>query len=314
MPNISITNSAEFVKTQKTVEKAAEIKLKAAEISRALSDSYTDRGKLVKAQEISDCGTYLVFKEWRDPGQTATLHGANFCKDTLCPMCAWRRHLKYSAIISEVLRTNKQRYIYHIVLAIRNTPFVDKALLMHLKERGKSFIKQKLQLNDYISNLECVVSDTGYHPHLHIICTTNDYIGIDEYFIKILSLAWRRHFEKGGYIDNELADDKGYTIFIRGISRYKMSDEDLTSISLELSKYVVKVDGVRGDYSYIGVLSESLKGVRKISAGGLLAQGMRAAKKSLSKERYDKLISLQPYEWQYSIYNYINGIYEKKSN
>ena len=314
MPINIVTETAEFVKSQTTVNKAAEIKLKAADISRALSDSYIARGKKLKAAEIADCGTFLIFKEWSDPENTAMLQGANFCKDTRCPMCAWRRHLKFSALISETLRHNKQKYIYHIVLAIRNTPYVDKALLMHLKERGKTFIKQKLQINDYISNLECVVSETGYHPHLHIICTTNDYIGIDEYFIKILSLAWRRHFEKGGYDDNGLDETKGYTVFIRGISRYQMSEKDLTSISLELSKYVVKVDGVRGDYSYIGMLSESLKGVRKISSGGCLAQGMRAAKKAISIERYNKLISMRPYDWQYSIYNYINGIYEKKSN
>ncbi|QTD39770.1 protein rep [Sporosarcina sp. Te-1] len=73
-----------------------------------------------KAEQMYDCGNYLVFKIKDD---RLKLYQTYFCKARLCPMCNWRRSLKIAfqnkKIIQAVNEREKVRWVV-LTLTVRN--------------------------------------------------------------------------------------------------------------------------------------------------------------------------------------------------
>ena len=80
-------------------------------------DIITDNG----LKSLEECGDTLVFM--RNEEGEKRLHGANFCRNRLCPMCNWRRSLKMysqvSQITDKILTTRKSRFIF-VTLTVKN--------------------------------------------------------------------------------------------------------------------------------------------------------------------------------------------------
>ena len=101
-----IANKNEFV--NENIEEFAKHKKFAEKLQTTLANVYVglnaQKKKPVMAKKgynILDCGNSLAFQRYSNEDNTTTLHSANFCKHKLCPMCAWRWHLKQSRIISK---------------------------------------------------------------------------------------------------------------------------------------------------------------------------------------------------------------------
>ena len=66
-------------------------------MAKKLDDSViTDNG----LKSLKECGDTLVFV--RNEKGKKRLHGANFCRNRLCPMCNWRRSLKMYSQVSQI--------------------------------------------------------------------------------------------------------------------------------------------------------------------------------------------------------------------
>ena len=78
---------------EKTKSKAEYFINSTKELRSLLAGHYRDIGKYNTAVSISQCGTFLMFKEYKNKEKTAILDKANFCKNPLCPMCEWRKHI-----------------------------------------------------------------------------------------------------------------------------------------------------------------------------------------------------------------------------
>lgn len=71
-------------------------------------------GEDKRCQRVKDCATYWEYGVYSD--KSIKFHGANFCKDILCPVCAKRKSLKlfkevYSAVNS-LISTGKYSFLF----------------------------------------------------------------------------------------------------------------------------------------------------------------------------------------------------------
>lgn len=93
-----------------------------------LSESYDRIGFESKASRVADCGTSLEFAYTIDPdsgevSEDGKLHYANFCKDRLCPMCAWRRTYKIFGQVSRIMEELGDKYEYlFLTLTVPSVP------------------------------------------------------------------------------------------------------------------------------------------------------------------------------------------------
>ena len=110
--------------------------------------------------------------------------------------------------------------------------------------------------------------------------------------------------------DEEIYDReyRGYTFYIRGLTGAK---EELKGAILETTKYILKAES-KIDYECASNLCEAVKGVRKTSAGGNFREGIKVGKKSAYIETEAFFRELSAYDWEYQIYNFINGKYKKR--
>ena len=106
--------------------------------AKKLDDSViTDNG----LKSLEECGDTLIFV--RNEKGEKRLHGANFCRNRLCPMCNWRRSLKMysqvSQITDKILATRKSRFIF-VTLTVRNPDGEHLAETLDLMNKGFSYI------------------------------------------------------------------------------------------------------------------------------------------------------------------------------
>lgn len=259
-----------------------------------------------QAHATANCGTFLMFKRYNDAEQTAKLERANFCKHPVCPVCAWRRHLKYSNLINIAISHSTYAYLYHLVLAVPNVESLSREYLMRLKERGKSFVAQKLGCKSYISNLEIVCHGNGFHPHLHMLLDLPNFVPVSADWIKNMSAKWKKHFSKG--LDGVYDRYAGFTFYITGSSK-----DESGNIALELTKYIVKGD-ISSEPENVETIARAIKGVRKMSTAGTFKKALQDAKECVALDTAEKLEHLSHYDWEYQIFNYINGKYERRPN
>jgi plasmid rolling circle replication initiator protein Rep len=287
----------------KTLGKAENFIINTKELRDMLYRHYLKKQQPQKARAVKECGTFLMFKQYKDAKATAQLASANFCKNPLCPMCAWRKHIKNSNIMSYAMEEIGGK-VSHLVLAVPNTKYITRERLLNLKERAVSFIKGQLGCENYYTSLEIVASDAGFHPHMHILLETEKYFQVSEEFIKDFSQRWKKHFDKK---DNEIYNRAydGYTFFVRGITG------DYQGALQEVTKYVVKAE-TKIDTAYTEQLADAVFGVRKTSAGGSFKKAIKAGKVDALIETEKFFRELSAYEWEYQIYNFINGRYIKK--
>ena len=148
--------------------------------AKKLDDSViTDNG----LKSLEECGDTLIFV--RNEKGEKRLHGANFCRNRLCPMCNWRRSLKMysqvSQITDKILATRKSRFIF-VTLTVRNPDGAHLAKTLDLMNKGFSYItsnsrtfapakKFKESLQGYIKATEITYNseEDTYHPHIHCI-------------------------------------------------------------------------------------------------------------------------------------------------
>lgn len=301
-----ITPMSEEVKKNsidEIVKKAQQQQQNAEEINKYLKLAYIKQGKRNQALQTMNCGTFLLFKEFENEEKTSMLHGANFCKSPLCPLCAWRKHLQTSSILYKTIeKRDKTKMLYHLVLAIPNVSQIDKITLSKLKSCAVDFIKKELKTNSYFLRLEITFSEKGYHPHLHILLES-DFIKVSEEYIKEKSALWKKYYNK--------TDKKyeGYTFFIRGI--HKSNEEEVVQ---ELTKYVLKPDKIKISSKCIDDTLRAITNLRKTSSAGNIKKLFSSAKKESLIEVDRKLRELKPYQWHYRIFEYINGSYIEKTH
>lgn len=276
-----------------TLAKAEEKLIDSRDLRQKLKSFYFAQGKVQNALAVENCGTFLMFKQYKDVEHTTKLDKANFCKSPLCPLCSWRRALKYSTLIDETMRNTKS-YLYHLVLSVPSEKYITKEQLCNFKAKGVYFLKYNMAVTSYISNFEVTKSDKGFHPHLHILFESPSFIRVSSEYIKKMAGEWKNCYNRR---------DKRFdtnTFYLQGVKR---DDEGLAR---ELTKYALKAD-VKISLEDVSIMARAIHGVRRMSSGGNLKKLFSQAKEKYSRDYEREQELLAKYDYEYLIFNYING-------
>lgn len=215
-----------------------------------LAEVYFRLGYETQARRVLGCGDFLQFAhEINGSGVVSPegkLHHANFCKDRLCPMCAWRRSYKIFGQVSQIMELIGSKYKFlFLTLTVPNC--TGEKLSETLNRLNKAFynlcrckVVQKV-LKGSFRALEVTYNrkTNMYHPHVHAVlavplgyATSRDYIQHDTW----LEL-WKKAYK----------DDTITQVDIR-VAKSKHSGQEesasdyLGSTVAEICKYAVKSD------------------------------------------------------------------------
>ena len=147
-------------------------------LSLKLADIFENLGyKKSLVERVQTCGDVLRFLR-REDG-SLKLYQAYFCKNKFCPMCNWRRSMKYSYQTSRIVdgaikQEPKGRFLF-LTLTVKNTE--GEALNSTISQLTKSFdrlfrrAKVKKNLLGYLRSVEVTHNedDNSYHPHIHVL-------------------------------------------------------------------------------------------------------------------------------------------------
>ena len=278
-----------------TIEQVKGHKIQSGDICEILSELAREQDKQGRAHSIENCGTWLNFRQYRDKDATRTLHTANFCKSPLCPMCAWRKALKLSHQLQQAITKNDAKYLYHLILATDSKREISKDHIKIFKQRATRFIRKYIS-GEYAISLEITYNtEYGYHPHIHALICTDNYIKVSADYIKYMAVLWASYNESR-YAQN--------TFYITGI-------KDKGSASRELTKYILKYEGIdiKGDKDVIKSLAVSISSMKKIQSAGQLKKDIAQVGREYETERERKTKDLEGCGYELEIYNWINGDY-----
>ena len=131
------------------------------------------RGELTRADKIRDCASMLGFTNIEN---IAHIVKANFCRDRLCSVCAWRRQARFVSQMRPVMQNleNEYKFVF-VTLTVKSVSrdmlkgMVDLILkaydrLLKLKQISSSWVG-KIRALELTYNEE----DDLFHPHLHIL-------------------------------------------------------------------------------------------------------------------------------------------------
>lgn len=238
-------------------------------LSLKLADIFEDLGyKKSLVERVQTCGDVLRFIR-REDG-SLKLYQAYFCKNKLCPMCNWRRSMKYSyqtsRIVDEAIKQKPKARFLFLTLTVKNVE--GKALNSTISQLTKSFdrlfrrAKVKKNLIGYLRSVEVTHNDKTdtYHPHIHVLMMVKSvyFKGKDNY---ISQKEWGEMWSQSLRVDY---------IPLVDVRAVKETGKGLKGAILETAKYPTKP--IKLDIDNKQVVDDLYNGLyrkRQLGYGGL---------------------------------------------
>ncbi len=255
-----------------------------------LSESYKRLGIGFenKSFNTKHCGSFLEFRHNK-------LKSADFCRDRLCPLCAWRRTLKISGQVSKIVDFITPEYDFiFLTLTVPNCKGSDLPSVLTRMQHSFSKLRKRARfkgsIKGYFKSLEIThnlkkrsKSYNTYHPHFHIILAvdknyfkSNQYISRDKWLN-----MWR-----DSYGDQSITQ-----VDVRKCKPKSNSSKEksLASAVVEVAKYAVKASSYLGEFDKktgeflkpysnkiidesVLTLNEALKYRRLVEMGGIFKE------------------------------------------
>lgn len=238
-------------------------------MSLKLADIFKELGyKESLVERVSTCGDVLRFVR-REDG-SLKLYQAYFCKNKLCPMCNWRRSMKYSyqtsRIVDEAINQEPKARFLFLTLTVRNVKGDDlNATLTSLTQSfDRLFKRVKVQRNllGYLRSVEVTHNEreNTYHPHIHVLLMVKSsyFAGKDNY---ISQKEWSDMWSQSLKVDYFPIVD---------IRVVKQSYQGIEKAIIETAKYPVKPMNLDvTDKQVVDDLYQGLYRKRQLGFGGL---------------------------------------------
>jgi plasmid rolling circle replication initiator protein Rep len=284
----------------------------------ALGDSYERLGYEKKCIRVRYCGRDLTF-DVNPETKKKTLVGAWFCRERLCPMCAWRKSLRVfhdvSRVMDEVQRQHENLVPIFLTLTVRNCTGEELAQTITSMSAGWSkMLNNKgfaTTVNSWFRALEVTYnaeSDT-YHPHFHaILLVDKQYFKSKKYkttadWVHLWRVSAKLDYDPICDIRKVKVGKQKYKA-VAEVAKYTMKDKDYIFSDTELMDKVVHT------------LTEALYKRRLFAYGGV----MRVIAKTLGVKdpeeadlvhmddeniREDVEKMLVTYRWDYGLVDYV---------
>ena len=222
------------------------------------------------AQRMDFCSQLLDFKLVpTDQELKLKLSSARFCRVRHCPVCQWRRSLKWKAKALEALPKvlgayPKHRWLF-LTLTQKNCEVTD--LRETITQMNKSFVRlTKLKawcIDGWIKSLEVTHGRDGKaHPHFHcLLMAPPSYFG-------------RRYINQQGWVDlwqRAARLDYQPMVHIRAVPK----DKNPSILIPEILKYSLKESDLYRDKEFLFEVTRQLHKTRCVSVGGVLRDFMR---------------------------------------
>lgn len=246
-----------------------------------VSRHYAADGMDRYAERVSLCSQLLGFKLIPDRGEgeyKLKLANAFFCRVRHCPVCQWRRSLRWRAKAMKALPKltedhPKLRYLF-LTLTLKNCPIQElRATLNHLNYGFRKLSRRKAFPGlGWLKSVEVTQGRdrTTAHPHLHIlIAVKSTYFSLDYMSQKEWCNLWREC----------LKVDYDPILHVKAIKAKK----SLNTILNEVIKYQVKESDLVSDPGWFAELVRQMHGTRAVAVGGIF----RDYFKDLEKEPED---------------------------
>lgn len=244
-----------------------------------------------KSSRVRACGGYLEFSIKKD--NSASLTSANFCKDPLCPMCAWRKSMKLKNQVYECVKGLKGQYRFiFITLTIKNCKdfelrntikHLNKSFSRLLRRKKLSFVKGGFKAVEITYNK----NTDEYHPHIHAIFVVRKSYFTGSSYLKTSELV--NEWQKALKVDYQPL------CFIENVRRKKGSKKSALACGVaEVAKYPIKsADYTSSDYftncKVVRTLSLAVSNVRMFQFWGVLAD----IRKKLKLEDENDLVHIE---------------------
>ncbi|MBS4751171.1 protein rep [Carnobacteriaceae bacterium zg-ZUI78] len=231
------------------------------------------------SERAFSCSEVLTFRKDDEHYQ---LYQTWFCKNKLCPICNWRRSMKYSyqamQIVTEAMRKEPKGRFLFLTLTVKNICAED--LNHQLSELTKSFkrlFERKKVTKNLIGFLRATEvtrnSETElYHPHLHVLMFVKSsyFKGNGENYIS--QDEWQAMWKQSAKLTYDPIVD------IRCVKpNEKKGIDDMQAAVLETAKYPVKPINEMGktEKEKLQITDDLYRGLyrkRQIAFGGLFKQ------------------------------------------
>ncbi len=263
-----------------------------------LSESYTRIGYDSKASRVASCGTELSFAHTISPdgvvSEDGKLHSANFCKDRLCPMCAWRRSYKIFGQVSRIMEHIGDKYEYlFLTLTVPSVPAEELTeTISRLVKAWSNLIRQKpfkTAVRGFFRALEVTRNNDPdsksyklYHPHFHVVLAVpksywnNCYITHDQWLE-----MWRKAYKDDSITQVDIRKAKSKDAYQKAGAQEAINM--LSSAVAEIAKYAVK------DTDYIHESDPALTDEIVTTLAGALARRRLTAYGGCFDDAFQKL-------------------------
>ncbi len=237
-------------------------------------DNYLSKGYVSYAERLLNCSQLLGFVIGLSDQEAVTLRlqSARFCRVRYCPVCQWRRSLKWRARLFEALPElfedyPKIKFIF-LTLTVKNC-FLEE-LRLTIKEMNRAWNKlvkrKQFPALGWIKSIEVTKSkDLTVHPHFHCLLAVpfNYFTGSRLYLSQPL---WQELWRESLKLDYDP---------IVNIKKVKprIGEEErsgLMAALCETLKYSVKPNDLIDSSDWLVGLTEQMHNLRTVSVGGML--------------------------------------------
>ena len=157
-----------------------------------------DVGELERAYNVEHCGEHVGITTIDG---IAKIVKADFCRERICSVCAWRRQAKFTAqtfpIIS-ILEDQSYRFIF-VTLTLKNMRYEELKLATDTILRGYELLRKRRKIKrawkGIIRSMELSYNaeQKTFHPHLHLLVAVreNYFTDSDQYITQAeLTKLW----------------------------------------------------------------------------------------------------------------------------
>jgi hypothetical protein len=222
-------------------------------------------------KRLNVCAVSLTFRVVVDE---LRLNAANFCRVRYCPICQWRRSLKWKAKAYRVLPRIIEQFPNHrwifLTLTVRNCDIAQLLPTISWMHHGFSTLTKRKAWSPegWVRSTEVTRSATGQaHPHIHcLLMVSPDYF--DDKAQYLHQSQWAAEWA------SVLGLDYLPVVDVRAIPR----GISPAVVVPEIFKYQTKAGHLLADRDWFLELSTQMKGIRMIAPGGVLRSQLRDLK------------------------------------